>query len=284
MRKNNLIILLLIIFSAFHSSAQQKEILLWPNGAPGSEGKTSKEKMRISETGDHVVSNIHFPSLTIYLPDKNAATGAAVIIAPGGGHRELWIDHEGYNVAEYLQRKGIAAFVLKYRLAKDSGSVYTIDKEELNDMKRAIRFVKSRAKEWAIDPSKVGVMGFSAGGEVAGLSAMRFDKGNANDIDAIERMNSRPAFQALIYPGRSSRFEVAENAPPLFILGGFNDRADISEGIAQVYLKFKKAGVPAELHIYSNAGHGFGLRKNNKGPVSQWLQRFVEWVNDTLFK
>jgi len=151
-------------------------------------------------------------------------------------------------------------------------------------MKRAIRFVKSRAKEWAIDPSKVGVMGFSAGGEVAGLSAMHFDKGNTNDIDSIERMNSRPAFQALIYPGGSSRFEVAENAPPLFILGGFNDRADISEGIAQIYLKYKKAGVPAELHIYSNAGHGFGLRKNNKGPVSQWLQRFVEWINDTVFK
>ena len=106
-------------------SCQENEILLWPNGAPGSEGKTSKEKIRIAETGDHVVSNIHFPSLTIYLPDKNAATGVAVIIAPGGGHRELWIDHEGYNIAEYLQRKGIAAFVLKYRLAKDSGSVYT---------------------------------------------------------------------------------------------------------------------------------------------------------------
>jgi len=112
------------MLSVFHSSAQEKEILLWPNGAPGSEGKTGKEKIRIAETGDHVVSNIHFPSLTIYLPDKNAATGFAVIIAPGGGHRELWIDHEGYNVAEYLQRKGIAAFVLKYRLAKDSGSVY----------------------------------------------------------------------------------------------------------------------------------------------------------------
>ena len=197
--------------------------------------KNGKEKIRIAETGDHVVSNIHFPSLTLYLPDKNAATGAAVIIAPGGGHRELWIDHEGYNVAEYLQRKGIAAFVLKYRLAKDSGSVYTIDKEELDDMKRAIRFVKSRAKEWAIDPSKVGVMGFSAGGEVAGLSAMHFDKGNTNDIDSIERMNSKSAFQALIYPGGSSRFEVVENAPPLFILGGFNDRANFRRYSAGVF-------------------------------------------------
>jgi acetyl esterase/lipase len=282
------IVFSLLSFSLFVSSfippGDKKEIRLWTGGAPGSEGKTGTEKIRIAETGDHVISNIHHPSITLYLPDKNKATGVAVIIAPGGGHRELWIDHEGYNVAEYLQERGIAAFVLKYRLSKDSGSTYTIDKEELADMKRAIRLVKSHAKEWAIDTAKVGVMGFSAGGEVAGLSAMRFDGGNPNATDSVERYNSRPAFQALIYPGGSSRFEVANNAPPLFILGGYNDRADIAEGIAQVYLKYKKAGVPAELHIYANAGHGFGLRKNNKGPVSMWLQRFTEWVNDAVFR
>ena len=270
--------------SSFILTGERTEILLWPNGAPGSEGKTSPEKIRIAETGDHVVSNIHHPSITTFIPDKNKATGVAVIIAPGGGHRELWIDHEGYNVAEYLKEKGIAAFVLKYRLAKDSNSTYTIDKDELADMKRAIRLVKSRAKEWDIDTSKLGVMGFSAGGEVAALSAMRFDEGDINAADKIEQFNSRPAFQGLIYPGNSSRFEPIKNAPPLFILGGFEDRADISEGIAQVYLKYKKIGIPAELHIYSKAGHGFGLRKNNKGPVSMWLQRFVEWINDTVHK
>jgi len=272
------------IFSSFIFPDERNEILLWPNGAPGSEGKTSAEKIRIAESGDHVVSNIHKPSITTFIPDKNKATGVAVIIAPGGGHRELWIDHEGYNVAEYLKEKGIAAFVLKYRLARDSNSSYTIDKDELADMKRAIRLVKSRAKEWAIDTSKLGVMGFSAGGEVAALSAMRFDDGDINSADKIEQFNSRPAFQGLIYPGNSSRFEAVKNAPPLFILGGYADRADISEGIAQVYLKYKKAGIPAELHIYSKVGHGFGLRKNNKGPVSMWLQRFVEWINDTVHK
>jgi acetyl esterase/lipase len=275
---------ILFTLSSFIPTDERTEILLWPNGAPGSEGKTSPEKIRIAESGDHVVSNIHNPSITTFIPDKNKATGVAVIIAPGGGHRELWIDHEGYNVAEYLKEKGIAAFVLKYRLARDSNSTYTIDKDELADMKRAIRLVKSRAKEWAIDTSKLGVMGFSAGGEVAALSAMRFDNGDMNAADKIEQFNSRPAFQGLIYPGNSSRFEPVKNAPPLFILGGYADRADISEGIAQVYLKYKKAGIPAELHIYSKAGHGFGLRKNNKGSVSMWLQRFVEWINDTVHK
>jgi endo-1,4-beta-xylanase len=284
MKKYLLLSLLLIIVFSFTPGNGEKEILLWPQGAPGSEGKTSKEKIRIAESGDHVVSNIHNPSITPYLAEKNKATGMAVIIAPGGGHRELWIDHEGYNVAEYLKERGITAFVLKYRLSRDSGSTYTIDKEELSDMKRAIRLVKSRAKEWGIDTAKIGVMGFSAGGEVAALSAMRFDAGNASDADPVERYGSRPAFQALIYPGGSSRFEVAANAPPLFILGGYNDRPDIAEGIAQVYLKYKKAGVPAELHIYADAGHGFGLRKNNKGPVSQWLQRFVEWVSNEKLK
>jgi len=263
-------------------SAQQTEFLLWPNGAPGSEGKTGNEKIRVIE-GDQVISNIHKPSITAYLPPKEKATGAAVIIAPGGGHRELWITHEGYNEAKWLSEKGIAAFVLKYRLAKDTNSTYTIDKDELSDIQRAIRLVHSRAKEWNIDTSKIGVMGFSAGGEIAALSAMRFDKGDLSAKDKIDRENCRPAFQALIYPGNSLRFEVVANAPPVFLVGGYNDRPDIAEGIAQVYLKYKKANVPAELHIYSNAGHGFGMRERNKGAVAGWIDRFYDWLSDRDF-
>jgi acetyl esterase/lipase len=246
--------LLCLLLPGLVANAQQ-EIRLWPNGAPGSEGKTSQEKVRTVQ-GDQVLSNIHFPSITIYLPAKQTATGAAVIIAPGGGHRELWITHEGYNEAEWLSKKGIAAFVLKYRLARDSNSTYTIDKDELADIQRAIRLVRNRAKEWGLDTARIGVMGFSAGGEVAALSAMRFDNGNSNSADPLDRESSRPAFQALIYPGNSSRYEVVNNAPPVFLVAGYNDRADISEGLAQVYLKYKKANVPAELHMYSNAGHG----------------------------
>lgn len=260
-----------------------KEILLWPNGAPGSEGKTGIEKVRISAEGDHVISNIHYPSITPFIPTKQTATGAAVIIAPGGGHRELWIDHEGYNPAKWFSDRGIASFVLKYRLARDTNSSYTIDKDALGDLQRAIRLVRSRAKDWGIDTAKIGVMGFSAGGEIAGLSAMRFDYGNQKATDPIDRESSRPAFQALIYPGNSGRLEVAANAPPIFLVGGYNDSPDIAEGIARVYLKYKKAGIPAELHIYSTAGHGFGMREKNRGAYIGWPSRFEEWLSDRGF-
>jgi acetyl esterase/lipase len=269
-----------LLLASIITSAQQKEILLWPNGAPGSEGKTGNEKLRLYED-EHILSNIHRPSVTVYLPAKEKATGAAVIVIPGGGHRELWFTHEGYNVAKWLSDRGIAAFILKYRLARDTNSTYTVDKESLADAQRAIRLVRSRAKEWNVDTAKIGVIGFSAGGEVAALAAMRFDSGNLNATDAIDRESSRPAFQALIYPGNSKRFEVANNAPPVFLLAGYND--EIAKGIVDVYQKYKNAGVPAELHIYSNAGHGFGLREKNTGAIVGWIDRFYDWLSDRGF-
>jgi len=270
-----------LLLTSLITAAQQKEILLWPKGAPGSEGKTGNEKLRVVNE-DHVISNIHRPSITPYIPLKEKGTGAAVIIAPGGGHRELWITHEGYNPAKWFSDRGVAAFVLKYRLARDTLSTYSIDKDELADIQRAIRLVRSRGKEWGIDTARIGVMGFSAGGEVAALSAMRFDNGK-DATDPVDRQSSRPAFQALIYPGGSNRFEVVNDVPPLFLVGGYKDRSDIAEGIAQVYLKYKKAGVPAELHIYANAAHGFGMRSTNKGGVAGWPERFREWLSDMGF-
>lgn len=195
----------------------------------------------------------------------------------------MWIDHEGYNPAKWLNERGVTAFVLKYRLSKEENSTYTVDDHELADIRRAIRLVRSKAKEYNIDTARIGVMGYSAGGEVAALSAMRFGKGDASAKDVVERENSRPAFQALIYPGGSARYEVTKNSPPVFLLGGYGDRADIAEGLAQVYIKYKQAGVPAELHIYSKAGHGFGVRQGNKGAVADWMQRFYEWLGDQGF-
>src|SRR3954468_2334064 len=165
-----------ILYSTILSSQVPAEIRLWPKGAPGSEGKTGAEKVRIAETGDHVISNINDPSITPYLPSPDSATGIAVIIASGGGHSELWIDHEGYNIALVLRNHGIAAFVLKYRLAREANSTYKVEVHALADMQRAIKMVRKRAREWNIDTAKIGVMGFSAGGEVAALSAMNFDK------------------------------------------------------------------------------------------------------------
>jgi acetyl esterase/lipase len=269
-----------VLLSNFLLAQTNKEVLLWPEGVPGQAHKTGEEKIRVAETGDHVVTNIHFPSITPYLPKKENNTGAAIIIAPGGGHRELWIDHEGYNVAKWFSEQGVAAFVLKYRLSKQDSSTYTIDGDELADMQRAIQLVKSKAVEWKIDTAKIGVMGFSAGGEVAALSAMRFSYANVAGSNEVEKQSSRPAFQALIYPGNSSRYTVAKDSPPLFIACGYQDRDDIAKGMAELYLKYKQAGVPAELHIYSNAGHGFGMRSTTKGAVAGWYVRLKEWLTD----
>lgn len=267
----------------YASAAQSKEIRLWPNGAPGSEGKTAAETVRTTDSGEHVISNVHFPSLTPYIPSKEKSTGAAVIVLPGGGHRELWADHEGHNFARWLGERGIAAFVLKYRLAREASSTYTVDDHAMADTQRAIRLLRSRAKEWNINPARIGVMGFSAGGELAALAGMKFDAGNKDASDAIERESSKPDFHALIYPGSSKRFAPTKDTPPVFIACGYNDRPDISQGMAEVYLKFKQVGVPAELHIYAAAGHGFGMRETNKNAAAKWPARFEEWLGDLGF-
>ncbi len=256
------------------------EIPLWPNGAPGSEGKTETELVTKSASGDITsVARVHNPSITPYLPPKDKATGAAVLVIPGGGHRVLAIGHEGYNVAEALRERGIAAFILKNRLAKEPNSTYTIEGHALADTQRAIRLIRSRAAEWGVDPARLGVMGFSAGGELASLASLRFDApGEAKDD--VDKQNAKPAFQALIYPGRSGDIVPRKDSPPVFLACGYGDRQDISEGLAEVYLRFKRAGVPAELHIYAGAGHGFGVRATNKSPAGQWLARFEEWLGD----
>lgn len=255
-------------------------VLLWPDGAPGSAGKPAAETVRVTEGGDRVVSGVHQPGLFPYVPPKEMATGAAVIIAPGGGHRELWSTHEGHNLAQWLSDRGIAAFVLYNRLARETNSTYTVDGEAVADTQRAIRLVRSRAGEWNLKPDRIGVLGFSAGGELAALADMRPVTGDAQASDPVERVSSKPDFQALIYPGNSRRFEARKESAPVFIVAGYNDRPDISRGMAEVYLKYKEAGVPAELHIYAKAAHGFGVRDTLKGAVAGWPQRFTEWLDD----
>jgi len=273
----------IILLCSMLQDTEPQQILLWPNGAPGSEGKTGDESLRITPEGDHVITHINKPSITPYLAAADKNTGTAIIIAPGGGHSELWISHEGYNPAKWFQEQGINAFVLKYRLAREKNSTYTIDKDELADIQRAIRLVRSRAQEWNIDTAKLGVLGFSAGGELAALAAMRFSPADPNAPDPVDRLDDRPDFQALIYPGNTPSFEVSKNSPPVFIAGGFKDRPDISQGVAQLYLKYKQAGVPAELHIYANVGHGFGIRPTNKGTYTEWPRQVKLWLEDMGF-
>lgn len=188
------------------------------------------------------------------------------------------MDHEGYTVARWLSQHGVAAFVLKYRLARENGSVYTIDGTELADIQRAVRLARSRAAEWGINPEHLGVMGFSAGGELAAIASTRYDAGVAGASGPMERESSKPAFQALLYPAISHNMSLSKQTPPAFLACGEDDRPDIAEGLPKLYLSLKQAGVSAELHILARTGHGFGIRPGNRPPVSDWPQLFLEWL------
>jgi endo-1,4-beta-xylanase len=283
MQRTWIIVSALVAARALFAADTLREIPLWPGGAPGSEGKSAKEVVVTSASGEISVWSIHNPSLTPYLPAKEKATGTAMLVIPGGGHRNLAITHEGYNVAEWLSEHGIAAFVLKHRLARETNSTYKIEVESLADTRRAMRLIRSRAGEWGMDPTRIGAIGFSAGGELVNLVCARFDEGKADASDPIERQPCRPNFQALIYPGRSGDIQPTNGFPAVFLACSYTDRKDISEGLAETYLRFKRAGVPAELHIYSTGGHGFGLRAKNSRPVGAWITRFDEWMVDSGF-
>lgn len=249
------------------------EIVLWPMGAPGSEARRSEAPEIRGET----IVNVHNPTIYVFQPPRDKATGVGLILAPGGGHTSLWIMHEGFNAAQALAEKGITTFVLKNRL---QSSGYKFDVEGLADIARAIRVVRSRAVEMGLDPNKIGAGGFSAGGELAGLVADRNDPGRPDATDPIERVSSRPDFQVLIYPGKSRQvIQPTPQSPPAFLAAGFGDREDIAVGLAEAYLRFKRAGVTAELHMYGNTGHGFGVRPE-RGPQShqEWTTQLIAFL------
>ncbi len=253
-------------------------IPLWAHGAPGSEARATEAEEFAGEN----CGNVHNPTLTPYLPERGKATGTAVVICPGGGHSKLCLGHEGYALAEWFRDRGIAAFVLKYRLAREKGSTYTIQDHAMADTRRALRLVRSRAEEWHVQSDRVGILGFSAGGELAAYAAMKSDAGQKTAADPIEQQSCRPDFQGLIYPGSSGTFTAEAGMPPAFIAAGYSDRPDIAEGMATLYLKYKAAKVPAELHLYANAGHGFGYRHNAKpSAAARWPERFTEWLADS---
>lgn len=168
---------------------------------------------------------------------------------------------------------------MKYRLARQNESTYTVEGTSLDDTQRAIRVVKSRAAEVGIDPERVGVMGFSAGGQLAALAGSHVSEGKPDAADPVERLSSKVGFFALIYPAIPKDMPLSKDMPPAFLVCGENDRQNIAQGLPELYIAMKKAGAQAELHVYTKVGHGFGVRPNTKGPVAQWPQRFVEWLD-----
>jgi len=270
-------------------------IMLWPEGVPGAIKDGGQEVLL-----DGRVSNVHQPSLTPYPAPQGRASRTAVIVCPGGGYNRLAIDKEGRATAEWLNTIGVSAFVLKYRL-KEYGHP-----APLRDVLRAVRLLRSDAARWGIAPDRIGVLGFSAGGHLAASAGTLFDEADGRTGAALDATSARPDFLVLVYPvirligpnahmgsGQSllganatpamlERYSldsrVTKDTPPSFLVHGGTDTAVPPENSVAFYLALRRAGVPAELHLYQEGAHGVGLEPSH-GPISDWPKRCAEWLS-----
>jgi alpha-galactosidase len=264
-------------------------ISLWPGGAPGSEGKSGGEivTMRSDPATPYsparvvpIVTHINNPSITPFLPDPLIATGIGLVIAPGGGHSHLSIQHEGYDIAKVLASHGIACFVLKYRLAKEPGSTYKIEVQSLMDAERAIRYVRAHAADWNLDPHRIGFLGLSAGGQLGLLASTTYERPVPPGVDAVDETSSRPDFVALLYPAGlndPSSVKITAQTPATFLVDVHGDPR--SRSVAEYFARLQAGGIPSEVHIYALGSEGFGVRLSSL-PVATWPDRFMDWLRE----
>ncbi|HEY3370984.1 MAG TPA: alpha/beta hydrolase [Prolixibacteraceae bacterium] len=289
----------LVLFTALIISlsgmAQDFKLKVWPNGAPDSNGMTQPEELFEGKR----VRNVSEAEIYVYLPKQGINTGAAIVICPGGGYGMEAMDHEGYDMAEWLAQQGVAGIVLKYRLP------YGHHQIPLEDTQRTIRLVRQKAAEWGINPAKIGIAGSSAGGHLASTAGTQFDLGKPESTDKIEKMSCRPDFMLLLYPvitfkeefghmgsrinliGAGNKWELVEKysnelhvtaqTPPTFLVLADDDGAVPPRNSIEFYMALKKFNIPAEMHIFSKGGHGFGMNKINQ-PVDQWPNLFAQWM------
>ncbi len=297
------LILFVLASSQIHS---QQKLLLWPDGKVPNQNK-SEEKEKVSETDIIRISNVQTPSIEIYLPSKGVRTGKAVVICPGGGYEILAYDWEGTDFAKLLNSKGIAAFVLKYRLPISS-SIIDPKWAPLQDAQQAFRLIRSNAKKWNINEHQIGIMGFSAGGHLASTLGTHYNERTIVDSDnPLKHISARPDFMALIYPvitfdkkyyhggsknnliGKnastllinefSNNLQVNSNTPPTFLVHSADDSGVPIKNSLLFYEALIKNNVSAEMHLYPRGGHGYGLARG-KGSLENWPNLLLNWIHE----
>jgi acetyl esterase/lipase len=276
---------------AWQAAPGRVTLPLWPGTAPGGQPNpapevdttTAKDRM---VAGKPVVrlGNVSSPTLTVFSP-KTTNTGVGVVVFPGGGYKILAIDLEGTEVCDWLNAEGITCVLVKYRVP-DSGP-YPTSAAALQDAQRALGMVRAHASEWHIDPNRIGVLGFSAGAHLAATLSTHFDQRLYDPVDAADKLNCRPDFAVIVYPGYlaladqnfapNPDIHVTAQTPPTFIVQAEDDTVHV-ENATVYFMLLKNAGVPAELHIYAQGGHGYGLRRTEL-PVTTWPDSVMKWLH-----
>ncbi len=289
------IVFTLLLLNTLLLIGQDKTVKVWPEGAPDHNGMNEPEE---KFNGEHV-RKVSEAEMYVFLPEKEQNTGAAVVICPGGGYWVEAMSHEGFEMARWLADKGIAGIVLKYRLPYGHHGIPS------GDARQAIRIVRKNSGDWGIDPGKIGIAGSSAGGHLASTVGTRFDSGDVHSNDPVEKMSCRPDFMLLLYPvitfreefghmgsrknligegndwnlvkQYSNEMHVTPETPPTFFVLADDDKAVPPRNSVEFYLALKENNVPAEMHIFREGAHGFGMTKKNL-PADQWPELFYNWL------
>jgi acetyl esterase/lipase len=269
------------------AASDPQTIELWPGSPPGETGSIGEEKVtKLSDGKTGGITNVSEPTITVYRPESNS--GLAMVVCPGGGYTHLAWDHEGEQVARWLNENGVTAVLLKYRVPRREGTPKDRPPPQaLMDAQRALSLTRSHAAEWGVDPKRVGILGFSAGGHLATWASTQGGKRAYEAIDDADKADCRPDFAVVIYPGGvvkrgtsdlTPEIHIDAGTPPMFIAMSNDDRVG-PENAVQLYLALKRAEVPAELHIYADGGHGYGMRKT-ASPSATWPQRCEDWLRN----
>ena len=281
------VLIALLVGDPIVGFAAEKPIKVWPDKVPGETGDIGEETATPSEPGKKQVlriSNVSVPTLQLYPAVKEKNTRTTVVVCPGGGYNILAWDLEGTEVCEWLNSLGVNAVLLKYRVPRRKG--LPPHHAPLQDAQRTMSYVRAHAKQWDLDPQRIGILGFSAGGNLAAMTSMHFAKRNYEGIDDIDQISSRPDFSILIYPAYLTGSDgklvpealVTKETPPMFMAHAYNDGVT-PESSVLMWLALKRVGVPAEMHITETGGHGYGLRVTDPNS-HRWPSRCEEWLRE----